>query len=235
MMSHEQEIISKMFDRIAPNYDRVNRLLSFKFDLRWRKKLSRLLPHEPDLLVLDVATGTADLITLMCQQRLNIKKAIGIDLSENMLRWGRKKISEHNLTDRITLQKANAADLPFADESFDVVSIAFGIRNVFESSKALLEFARVLKPTGLLMILEFSLPQNMFLRMIYLFYFRHILPGLGGLISREKSAYRYLNQSVEAFPKPHDFIQVLLHAGFKKVDTFSLTFGIATIYCARKF
>lgn len=234
MPSVEQETICQMFDRIASTYDSVNRVLSCGQDIRWRQIVAELLPSTPDISVLDIATGTADLLLTMCKRRPNIKAAYGIDLAENMLSVGQRKVVRLGLENRITLQKADACALPFADASIDVAAIAFGIRNVTNIDLALGEIARVLKPSGLALILEFSLPENLLIRKLYLFYFRHVLPFMGGLISKEKNAYRYLNQTVEAFPSCLAFSQMLLNNGFKSVSNQALTFGIATVYCARK-
>ncbi len=159
-MSTEQEKICLMFDRIAGTYDSVNRVLSMGQDLRWRKVVADRVPLSQNLCVLDIATGTGDLLISMCQQRPNISKAHGVDLAEKMLAIGQKKISTLGLSSKIFLQKADAAKLPFLDATFDVVSISFGIRNFTAMTQALKEIARVLKPGGTLLILEFSLPKN---------------------------------------------------------------------------
>lgn len=234
MPIEEQKTISAMFDRIAPTYDLVNRILSFKQDLKWRKAVAHLLPHTPHLKVLDVATGTADLLLTIQAERKNLSEAYGIDLSEAMLKKGEEKILNLGLSSKLRLQKADAASLPFPDQHFDGVTIAFGIRNVCAMNDALNEFRRVLKKGGSLLVLEFSLPKNKFIRMGYLFYFRYLLPFLGGVISKDPSAYRYLNRSVEAFFNQEEFSKILRASGFKEINVIALSFGIATIYCARK-
>jgi len=234
MLSEPQKAIGQMFENIARTYDRVNRLVSLGLDARWRKLLVERLPPEGSLEVLDAATGTADLLIAMCKLRPNIKKAVGVDISENMLLKADEKIRRLELSSRIALAKADVCDLPFPALSFDVVSIAFGIRNVVEVDRALGQFARVLKEKGSLLILEFSLPPNRVIRHLYLWYFRHILPLIGGWLSKDYNAYRYLNRSVEAFPSQHDFQQIILRNGFNSVLSTSLSFGVATIYCARK-
>jgi demethylmenaquinone methyltransferase/2-methoxy-6-polyprenyl-1,4-benzoquinol methylase len=231
-MSIQQEKICLMFDRIAGTYDSVNRVLSMGQDLRWRRIVTDRLPLLGDLRILDIATGTADLLISMCQHRANIFEAHGVDLAEKMLAIGQKKINKLELAKKITLSKADAVALPFADNSFDVVSISFGIRNFTHINAALKEIDRVLKPGGKLLILEFSLPKNHFIRGAYLAYFRHVLPFVGGIISRDKMAYRYLNETVETFPYSKAFCAILDKAGFVEIQESPLTFGIATLYHA---
>jgi demethylmenaquinone methyltransferase / 2-methoxy-6-polyprenyl-1,4-benzoquinol methylase len=234
MRNLKQEAIGQMFDRIASTYDLANRILSLRQDVRWRIKLSEQLPKEGPISILDIATGTSDLLISMCQKRPNIKKAIGIDISKNMLAIGQKKIVQLGFSDRIFLQEADASKLPFQNKNFDVVTIAFGIRNILAMDRALDEIFRVLKPHGRLFILEFSLPKNFLIRTLYLGYFRYILPIIGGFISKDPKAYYYLNSSVENFPSSLAFKKILLANGFSSVDIKSLSFGIANIYCARK-
>lgn len=233
MSKIEQEAINAMFDRIASTYDLINRVLSWQKDQHWRSLVADLLPQNKDLTILDIATGTADLLITMCKKRANITMATGIDLSDQMLLLGQQKLVKEELTHRARLMKADACALPFADCSFDVVSIAFGIRNVVNMAVALQEISRVLKPDGLLLILEFSMPSRWWVRQFYLGYFRYLLPLIGGLISSDFAAYRYLNRSVEAFPNVDSFKQTLLNNRFKSVETRALTLGIATIYHAR--
>ncbi|HXW60049.1 MAG TPA: bifunctional demethylmenaquinone methyltransferase/2-methoxy-6-polyprenyl-1,4-benzoquinol methylase UbiE [Myxococcota bacterium] len=234
MASGKEEQIYQMFDRIAPTYDAVNRVLSFGQDRVWRQKLCDAVPKDGALSVLDVATGTADLLLALCQKRPNINEAMGVDLSSNMLSIGQKKIQQSNLNTKIKLLNADGAALPFLDQSFDIVCIAFGIRNIAKEAEALCEMRRVLKPRGILLILEFSLPESLFIRLPYLVYFRFILPFIGGIISKEPAAYRYLNHSVEQFPKPEQFRDRVFDAGFAEVSYTALSLGIATLYCARK-
>jgi len=234
MSIKEQEVIGEMFDRIAMTYDKINQILSFGQDSLWRKRLVSALPTTPSLSILDVATGTADVLIAMCRLRANIDQAIGVDISDNMLSVGRKKIAQSNLLDKATLIKASACNLPFTAESFDVVSIAFGIRNIIDVRTALREFARVLKQGGSLLILEFSMPNNRLVRHLYLSYFRNLLPLVGGWLSKDYEAYRYLNTSVESFLSPQSLKEMILSSGFNHVALSSISFGIATIYCARK-
>ncbi|MGH1363986.1 MAG: bifunctional demethylmenaquinone methyltransferase/2-methoxy-6-polyprenyl-1,4-benzoquinol methylase UbiE [Calditrichia bacterium] len=220
----------KMFDRIAGRYDLLNRLLSFGQDVVWRKRVSRHLSSRSDQRVLDLATGTGDLLISIFKHSKNVKSGVGIDMAEKMLEVGREKLTKRNLNDRLTLQTGNAVKIPFSDKSFDAVTISFGIRNVSNVSTSLEEMHRVLRQDGRAIILEFSLPGNAIVRHGYLFYFRHILPRLGSLISGDGYAYRYLNQTVETFPYGREFCKLMTDAGFDNVVATPLTFGIATIY-----
>ncbi|KAA3609739.1 MAG: bifunctional demethylmenaquinone methyltransferase/2-methoxy-6-polyprenyl-1,4-benzoquinol methylase UbiE [Calditrichaeota bacterium] len=221
-----------MFDRIAHRYDLLNRLLSFRQDVAWRNKLTRFLPNRNNLVVLDVATGTGDvLISLLKKSPKNkISKSIGIDMAVKMLEFGRPKIKKLNLDDKIELHQGNATDIQFNEGTFDVATISFGIRNVNDLDLGIQNMYRVLKPGGRVLILEFSLPQNILMKKLYLFYFRKILPFIGGAISGDSYAYNYLNQSVESFPYGDKFCEVLQRNGFNNVKYQTLTFGIASIY-----
>lgn len=218
-----------MFDRIAHRYDLLNHLLSFNRDRAWRRKMATLLPKRCQMFLLDLATGTGDQL-LAIYNSGQIASGVGLDPAEQMLAIGRQKIQARGLSDKLTMQTGSAEKIPFGDNSFDVISISFGIRNVTQVSQALTEMRRVLKPDGRVLILEFSLPRNAFVRAIYLFYFRHVLPRLGGLISGDRTAYRYLNQTVETFPYGQDFGDEMIKAGFGRVSHTPLTFGVATIY-----
>ena len=219
-----------MFDRIAHRYDLLNRLLSFGQDVVWRNKLAGHLKDNPDQKILDLATGTADVLLSLQKKGLLIKEGVGIDLSEKMLEIGRRKITERNLQHVLTLLPGNVSDIPFPKNSFDVVTIAFGIRNVDNTNKALRDIYRVLKIGGRLIILEFSLPENRFIRNCYLFYFRKILPKIGGIISGDSYAYHYLNETVETFPYGEQFGKLLVSNGFQNVKRQPLTFGVASVY-----
>lgn len=219
-----------MFDRIAYRYDLLNHLLSIRQDIIWRKKVSKHLKNIPDQHVLDLATGTADLLLTVYQQNPLVKTGIGIDLAEKMLQIGKQKIVGRNLDGCLSLKIGDVMNIPFPGNSFDAVMIAFGIRNVVDVQKSLAEMYRVLKEGGRTIILEFSLPQNRMIRSIYLFYFRKVLPKIGALISGDADAYQYLNETVEDFPYGDDFCDLMLKAGFKQIRSTPLTFGIATIY-----
>ena len=231
--SPSRQQVWKMFDRIAHRYDLLNHLLSGNRDVAWRKRMAAMLPARDNLDLLDLATGTGDqLLTLAETGRL--RSGIGIDLAEKMLEVGREKIERKNLGALLQLRTGDAGAIPFADNSFDVVSITFGIRNVLDVSTALREMCRVLRPNGRALILEFSLPRNLIVRKGYFFYFRHILPRLGGLISGDSYAYRYLNETVETFPYGEAFCSTMTEAGFTNVHATEVTFGIATIYSGDK-
>jgi len=219
----------KMFDRIAHRYDLLNRLLSCGQDVVWRKKIAKHLPEKIEN-HLDLATGTGDQIFHLWKVHGNIQHATGIDLSEGMLEHGRPKIAKRGLNDKVSLQKGDAANIPFEDGRFDSTTISFGIRNVVDVRKSLGEMLRVLKPAGRSIILEFSLPKNPVIKKLYLIYFRKILPFIGGKISGDSYAYNYLNKTVETFPYGDEFCQLMRDAGFQDVKAKQLTFGIATIY-----
>jgi demethylmenaquinone methyltransferase/2-methoxy-6-polyprenyl-1,4-benzoquinol methylase len=223
-----------MFDKIAPRYDLVNRILSLGRDEVWRKKLTNHLSDRSDQIVLDLATGTADVLISLFKNSQKLLTGIGIDMAEEMLRYGRQKTHRNNLETAIKLIPGNAGAIPFIANQFDIVTIAFGIRNVIDVRQCLAEILRVLKPGGRLLVLEFSLPKNKFIKNLYLFYFRNVLPKIGNLISGDKYAYHYLNQTVESFPHGNDFCDLLISAGYKNSRIESLTFGIASIYIGEK-
>ena len=220
----------RMFDRIAPRYDLLNRLLSGRRDVVWRRRLAAMIPDGDRLQVLDVATGTADVILTILKRRKNVAEGVGLDMAGQMLLLGQKKAVADGFRDRLRFVHGDALALPFAPESFDAVTIAFGIRNVVDVPLALREMRRILKPGGKALILEFSLPTNRLLRAGYLMYFRHVLPRLGSLISGDGSAYRYLNETVEDFPYGSAFCRLMEEAGFVEVRAEQLTCGIASIY-----
>jgi demethylmenaquinone methyltransferase/2-methoxy-6-polyprenyl-1,4-benzoquinol methylase len=229
----ERKQIWRMFDRIAPRYDLLNRLLSAGQDVRWRKRMATHLAPNLEAL-LDIATGTGDQLLFLHDKGIQIESGIGVDMSAEMLRLGVEKIKKRNLQQRFILRQADALNLPFEGETFEAVTISFGIRNVTDIKKSFAEVLRVLKPAGTFLVLEFSLPRNLLLRYLYLFYFRNILPALGSAISGDREAYRYLNKTVESFPYGDKFADLLREAGFSQVSYESLTFGISTIYKAVK-
>ncbi len=226
--------IWQMFDRIAGSYDLLNHLLSFGLDILWRKKVASFLSDRPDQHVLDLATGTADQLISLVRRNDKIACAVGIDMSKKMLEIGTNKIRKKGLHHLITLQEGDVVQPDFDDNSFDAVTMTFGIRNIARYKKTISEMYRLLNTGGRLLILEFSLPEIKFIRSIYLIYFRHILPRIGSLISGDGSAYYYFNKTVETFPYGDDLCKLLVHAGFENVKAYSLTFGIATIYHADK-
>lgn len=225
--------VHKMFDRIAHRYDLLNHLLSGNRDVAWRRKMAGMLPTRGNLDVLDLATGTGDQLLTIAETG-KLRSGVGIDLAEKMLAVGRDKINKRGQGEILKMQTGDAGAIPFGDSKFDAVSISFGIRNVLDVPTALREMYRVLRPEGRAMILEFSLPRNSVVRKAYLFYFRHILPRLGSLISGDSYAYRYLNQTVETFPYGDAFCTLMAEAGFTNVQATEVTFGIATIYIGDK-
>jgi demethylmenaquinone methyltransferase/2-methoxy-6-polyprenyl-1,4-benzoquinol methylase len=224
----------KMFDRIAARYDMLNRILSLGQDIIWRKKVAQVLPQTPQQNILDLATGTGDQLIYLYKCSDRISHGTGIDLASEMLAVGEKKINQLQLNDVISLEKGDAENIQFESDSFDVVTMSFGIRNVTDVKKSLGEMLRVLKKKGRVIILEFSLPKYVIVKKLYLFYFRHILPFIGGVISGDKSAYQYLNKTVETFPYGKQFCDLMTGQGFKDVQMKVLTFGIATIYYGDK-
>lgn len=223
----------RMFDAISPRYDILNRLLSFGLDILWRERLVPFLPDNPRK-VLDLATGTADVLLALVRGNQNIKEAVGIDLADRMLAIGRGKIARANFSGKITLTHGDANQIPFEDNAFDAVTIAFGIRNVEDHNRVLREMRRVIKPGGRALILEFSLPENKLLRAAHLFYLRVVVPAVGGLVSGHGQAYRYLNRTIETFPCGDDFCVLMEFCGFQDVKAHSLMGGIATIYVGEK-
>ena len=225
--------VSRMFNRIAPYYDFLNRLLSLGIDRSWRRKAIRQLEGQEVKMVLDVATGTADLALEVAKQ-LQPEKIIGIDISAEMLEIGRGKIRKKNLHPLIELQEGDSENLPFADNTFDAVTVAFGVRNFENLEKGLQEIRRVLKPEGQLVILEFSRPHSFPFKQLFNFYFKNILPLIGRLTSKDPKAYRYLYESVQAFPDGTDFTEVLAKNAYKSNSWTALSLGICSIYTARK-
>lgn len=224
----------QIFDRIAHRYDLLNRLLSFGRDVAWRRRMARILPDAEGLRVLDLATGTADVLLFLDAECGRVARGVGVDMSSGMLARGREKLLRANLSCKLALVRGDATAIPVAEETFDVVTIAFGIRNVADVEAALREMRRVLCPGGRALVLEFSIPGNPIIRIPYLFYFRHVLPRIGGLISGDAAAYRYLNRTVEAFPYGEAFCALMTEAGFSRVVAQPLTFGVAALYVGEK-
>ncbi len=221
--------IRDMFDRIAPRYDLLNRVLSLGIDRRWRRFAVRQLQIPKDGMVLDIATGTGDVALEVARQTDASVKIVGSDFTQGMLVLGQQKIAGSPYAGRILLANAPCEALPHPEQIFDGVTIAFGIRNVVDRQQGLREMARVLKPGGRAVILEFAAPLNGFFRKIYYFYFLRVLPWLGGLIS-QRSAYQYLPDSVLEFPDRETFSQMMEEAGFADVKVHNLTGGIAAVH-----
>lgn len=225
--------IREMFDAIAPRYDFLNRLLSFGIDRRWRRFTVRQLEVPKGGAVLDIATGTGDVALEVARQTDSSVTIVGVDFTQGMLVHGLEKIAASPYPERIRLVNAPCESLPHPDRLFDGVTIAFGIRNVVERQQGLQEMFRVLKPGGTVAILEFSQPESQLFRKVYYFYFRRLLPWVGGLFSK-RSAYQYLPDSVLEFPTTEDFQQMMAAAGFVELRSIPLTFGIATLHIGRR-
>lgn len=228
----KKQQVELMFDQIAPKYDFLNHFLSLGIDKLWRKKAIRILSGYNTETILDVASGTGDFA--VAAARLKPRKIIGFDLSEQMLNVGREKVKKLGLDQLIEFKKGDSEAMPFSDGQFDAITVAFGVRNFESLGKGLSEFRRVLKNEGVAVILEFSKPKYFPMKQLYFFYFLKILPLIGRMVSKDRSAYSYLPESVLAFPDDRKFLDLLQKAGFKNTRQHRLSFGIATIYVAQK-
>lgn len=229
----KREQVEHMFDAIAPKYDLLNRLFSMGVDQGWRRKVIRLVKSVPVDHLLDVATGTADL-AIMAARKNAAKRITGVDISEGMLSHGREKVKAQKLDDRVTLVRGDSAALPFADASFDAITVAFGVRNFEDLERGMADMVRVLKPGGRLFVLEFSKPKNNLLGGLFRFYFHRVMPFIGRLVSKDSAAYTYLPKSVDAFPDGEDFVRLLEQCGLRDAVARPLTGGIATLYIASR-
>ncbi len=230
--SAKKEQVAKMFDKISGKYDFLNHFLSLGIDILWRKKSIRILKKYPIDHLLDVATGTGDFA--LEALALNPKKINGIDISEGMLSVGKEKIKRLGKDNVITLELGDSENLRFEDDTFDAVIVAFGVTNFENLTKGIEEIRRVLKPNGVLLVLEFSQPHIFPFKQLYNFYFNNVLPTVGKLISKDNSAYTYLPESVKAFPSSEKFLELLGKVGFKNTKWHSLTLGISSIYIGEK-
>ncbi len=231
-LSKKQQVAT-MFDKIAFRYDFLNRFLSAGIDVSWRKKAIKQLKALQPKYILDVATGTGD-VAILAEKILQPVKITGIDISEGMLDIGRKKLEHLRLQNKIDLLQGDSETIDFADNTFDAITVAFGVRNFQNLEKGLTEMLRVLRPGGKLVVLEFSRPKNFFFKAFYNLYMKIITPGVGKLIAKNKDAYKYLNESVQKFPEGENFIDILIKAGYKSAYYKTLTLGICSIYCGNK-
>ena len=225
--------IAAMFDRISPKYDTINHLLSLNIDKVWRRKTAKSVAKGHPKTILDLATGTADLAIALAKHNPQAR-IIGMDISEKMLEIGKEKVKQQKLENQIALRFGDAATLPFEDGTFDAVTVAFGVRNFEDLDKGLSEITRVLKPDGQAVILEFSMPEKFPVKQLYQFYFKRVLPKIGKRVSKDNSAYTYLPKSVEQFPKPLVFLDMLDRYGLKQGQKTPMAIGIATVYNAIK-
>ena len=225
--------VEQMFDDIAPTYDKLNHRLSWNIDKSWRKKAIRSLAEFRPQKILDIATGTGD-FAILSAQMLKPQEIIGADISEGMMQVGRRKVKEANLDEVISFKKEDCLNLSFGDESFDAVTAAFGIRNFQDLDKGLREICRVLKKNGHLCIVELTTPVTFPMKQLFWIYSHTILPVYGKLVSKDKSAYRYLTKTIEAFPQGELMMDIFRKAGFDKSHFRRLSFGICTLYFATK-
>ena len=228
----KKEQVAQMFDTISGNYDNLNRVISFGIDIKWRKKVLQIVSQSNPKIILDIATGTGDLAILMAQT--NAEKIIGLDISAGMLEVGEKKIAAKNLSNTIEMILADSENMPFEDNHFDAITVAFGVRNFETLEKDLAEILRVLKPNGVFVILETSVPEKTPYKQGYNFYSKNILPIIGKLFSKDNVAYGYLSESAAAFPYGEALNNILRKIGFIDVVALPQTFGVATIYTASK-
>lgn len=225
--------VRAMFDNIAPAYDFMNRAMTFGIDKLWRAKAVRIVRRNHPELILDVASGTGDLAILLAR-RIPEASILGVDLSKGMLQLGERKVAEAGLADRVSFAVADCMALPMPDDSFDCVTVAYGVRNFQNLLAGYREMYRVLRPGGMLCVIELSTPDSKFVLPFYRFYTRHVIPAVGRLISKDVRAYSYLPESISAVPKGHEMLSLISEAGFQESRFRRLTFGVCTIYTAFK-
>ncbi|MBT8308403.1 MAG: bifunctional demethylmenaquinone methyltransferase/2-methoxy-6-polyprenyl-1,4-benzoquinol methylase UbiE [Maribacter sp.] len=228
----KKEQVTQMFDAISGNYDGLNRVISFGIDVKWRKRVVGILKKKKPDVLLDIATGTGDLAINLV--RTGASKIIGLDISPGMLAVGRKKVLEKHMEQTIEMIEGDSENLPFEDNTFDAVTVAFGVRNFETLEKGLSEILRVLKPKGTFVVLETSVPTKSPYKQGYYFYTKNILPLIGKLFSKDNSAYAYLSESASVFPHGDEFNNILRKIGFIDVVNKPQTFGVASIYVATK-
>ncbi len=235
MNSGQLDFIREMFDQIAPHYDFLNRLLSLRRDVYWRSQMVKQLSLPPASMVLDVACGTADVaLETLHQNPTDCRLVVGVDFAPAMLALARKKIQRSRFYEKIQLAAADAFQLPFKNQSFNAVTIAFGIRNIQDKKTVLDEFYRLLIPSGTLAILELVVPEQRLMKKLYLEYFNKLLPTIGRIFSHHRFAYSYLPESVAGFPKDEDFCKMMSAAGFRNILCRRFTLGIAALFIGHK-
>jgi len=228
----KKEQVTKMFDNISKEYDNLNRVISFGIDIKWRKKVVELVGKTNPDTILDIATGTGDLAINLT--KTSASKIVGLDISDGMLSVGRKKVDKLKLNNRIEMVLADSEKIPFENETFDAITVAFGVRNFENLETGLSEIYRVLKPGGLFVVLETSIPTKSPYKQGYNFYSTKILPTIGRVFSNDKSAYKYLSDSAASFPYGKAFNNILAKTGFIAIENKPQTFGVASIYLAKK-
>ncbi|MGC1630562.1 MAG: bifunctional demethylmenaquinone methyltransferase/2-methoxy-6-polyprenyl-1,4-benzoquinol methylase UbiE [Gelidibacter sp.] len=228
----KKEQVAQMFDTISKEYDGLNRVISFGIDVKWRKNVVDIIAKTKANRILDIATGTGDLAINLAQTEAN--EIIGLDISNGMLEVGRKKIADKKLGDKIKMTLGDSENIPFEDNSFDAITVAFGVRNFENLEKGLSEILRVLKPNGTFVILETSVPTKAPFKQGYKFYSKYILPTIGKVFSKDRVAYSYLSESASVFPYGEVLNNILRQIGFTNVKDVPQTFGVATIYVATK-
>ncbi|WP_445711693.1 bifunctional demethylmenaquinone methyltransferase/2-methoxy-6-polyprenyl-1,4-benzoquinol methylase UbiE [Flavobacterium sp.] len=228
----KKEQVAQMFDSISGNYDGLNRVISFGIDIKWRKKVLKIVADKKPKSVLDIATGTGDLAILMTST--SAEEIIGLDISAGMLEVGKKKIKNKNLDQKIQMVLGDSESIPYPDNYFDAITVAFGVRNFENLEKGLTEILRVLKPNGVFVILETSVPTKFPYKQGYAIHSKFVLPIIGKLFSKDKSAYKYLSDSANIFPFGEALNNILRKIGFIDVKHLPQTFGVATIYQASK-
>jgi demethylmenaquinone methyltransferase/2-methoxy-6-polyprenyl-1,4-benzoquinol methylase len=229
----KKEQVTKMFDTISKEYDSINRIMTFGIDIKWRKRLIRIIADKNPKSILDIATGTGDL-AIMAAQKTQANKIIGADISEGMLNIGVEKIKKLNLSNRIIMKVEDSENLSFKEQTFDAVSVAFGVRNFENLDKGIREIHRVLNPGGIFVVLETSVPTLPIIKQLYLLHSNFLLPLFGKLFSKDPKAYTYLSKSAKNFPYGQDFNNILQKNGFTSVRNIPQTFGVATIYVGIK-
>ncbi len=225
----KKEQVTHMFNRISGSYDLLNRMLSLGIDVRWRNVLVKKLKAGHPGSVLDVATGTADL-AIAIARAIPSARVTGMDIAAEMLEIGRKKTRDQGLESQVTLEVGDAENLPYPDDSFDAITVAFGVRNFEDLERGISEMSRVLKPGGRLFVLEFSQPKGWLFRPAFQLYFKYLLPLIGRLTSKDGRAYQYLFESVQAFPEGETFLEIMRMQGFGQTSVTTLTFGTCSIY-----